>query len=53
MTSKLITAVVTTGVYHGKNTFHPVDLDARGGVVLCGKARNKVVGRRRNVPPCK
>jgi hypothetical protein len=44
---------VTIGIDPGKNTLHLVGLDARGGIVLREKvARDRVVARLANVPPC-
>ena len=44
---------LTIGIDPGKNTFHLIGLDARGGIVLREKvARHRVVGRLANVPPC-
>jgi len=44
---------VTLGVDPGKNTFHLIGLDARGEIVLREKvARDKVVTRLSNIPPC-
>jgi len=44
---------VTIGIDPGKNTFHLIGLDARGGIVLREKlARDRVVSRLANLPPC-
>ena len=53
MPRKSNTAVVTFGIDPGKNTLHPVGLDARGGIVLRDKvARVRILSRLANVPPC-
>jgi hypothetical protein len=46
-------APVTIGIDPGKNTFHLIGLDARGGIVLREKvARDRVVARLSNMAPC-
>src|SRR4029453_14547059 len=53
MARKSNATAVTLGVDPGKNTFHLIGLDARGGVVLREKvARDRLVSRLANVPPC-
>src|SRR5262245_29947407 len=53
MPRKSNAAAVTIGIDPGKNTFHLIGLDARGGIVLREKvARSRVVARLVNVPPC-
>ena len=48
-----VSAAVTIGIDPGKNTFHLIGLDARGGIVLREKvARNRVLARLANVPSC-
>ena len=46
-------AVAAIGIDPGKNTFHLIGFDARGGIVLREKvARDQVVARLANMPPC-
>jgi transposase len=53
MPRKPNTTAVTIGIDPGKNTLHLIGLDARGAIVLREKvARDKVVARLVNVPPC-
>jgi len=53
MARKSNATAVTLGVDPGKNTFHLIGLDARGAIVLREKvARDRVVARLANVPPC-
>ena len=53
MPSKLNAVAVSIGIDPGKNTFHLIGLDARGGIVLREKvARSRVVARLVNVPRC-
>jgi hypothetical protein len=53
MARKSNATAVTLGVDPGKNTFHLIGLDARGEIVLREKvARDRVVARLANVPPC-
>jgi transposase len=45
--------IATIGIDPGKNTMHLVGLDTGGAIVLREKvARDKVVARLANVPPC-
>lgn len=47
------TTIMTIGIDPGKNTLHLIGLDARGAIVLREKvARDRVVARLANVPPC-
>jgi transposase len=53
MSRKTNTAAVTIGIDPGKNTLHLIGLDARGATVLREKvARDRIVARLANVPPC-
>ena len=53
MSRKTNTAAVTIGIDPGKNTLHLIGLDARGAIVLREKvARDRIVARLANVPPC-
>jgi transposase len=47
------TAIAVIGIDIGKNSFHVVGHDARGGIVLRQKwSRGQVEGRLANIPPC-
>ena len=53
MPRKSNATAVTIGIDPGKNTFHLIGLDAQGGIVLREKvARDRIVARLANVPPC-
>lgn len=53
MSRKSNAAIVTIGIDPGKNTLHLIGLDARGEIVLREKvARDRIVARLANVPPC-
>jgi transposase len=53
MPRKSKATAVTIGIDPGKNTFHLIGLDAQGGIVLREKvARDRIVARLANVPPC-
>ena len=53
MSRKSNAVIVTIGIDPGKNTLHLIGLDARGEIVLREKvARDRVVARLANVPPC-
>jgi transposase len=47
------TALAVIGIDIGKNSFHVVGHDARGGIVLRQKwSRGRVEARLANIPPC-
>jgi len=53
MSRKPTSTIATIGIDPGKNTMHLVGLDTGGAIVLREKvARDKVVARLANVPPC-
>ena len=53
MAETLKTAVATVGIDIGKNSFHIVDLDWRGAIVLRQRwLRGQVESRLANVPSC-
>jgi transposase len=53
MPRKSKATAVTIGIDPGKNTLHLIGLDAQGGIVLREKvARDRIVARLANVPPC-
>jgi hypothetical protein len=46
-------AVATIGIDIGKNTFHLIDLDKMGAIVLRQKlSRSQIDARLANMPPC-
>src|ERR1700688_4411751 len=53
MSNKSNSTVATMGIDIGKNSFHVVGFDQRGGIVLRQKwSRGQVEGRLANMPPC-
>ena len=53
MSRKPTSTIATIGIDPGKNTMHLIGLDTGGAIVLREKvARDKVVARLANVPPC-
>jgi transposase len=53
MSQTLNSAMAVIGIDIGKNSFHVVDHDARGAIVLRQKwSRGQVEARLANVPPC-
>jgi transposase len=53
MSRKSNAAIATIGIDPGKNTLHLIGLDARGEIVLRERvARDRIVARLSNVPPC-
>ena len=53
MSQKLNSAIAVIGIDIGKNSFHMVGHDQRGGIVLRQKwSRGQVETRLANLPPC-
>ena len=53
MSQKLNAAIAVAGIDIGKNSFHIVGQDWRGGIVLRQKwSRGQVEARLANTPPC-
>jgi transposase len=53
MSPSLNSAVAVIGIDIGKNSFHVVDLDDRGAIVLRQKwSRGQIEARLANMPPC-
>ena len=49
----MASAIAFIGIDIGKNSFHVVDLDARGAIALRQKwSRGQVEARLANMPPC-
>ena len=53
MSGKHSSVIAAIGIDIGKNSFHVIGLDGRGGVVLRQKwSRSQVEARLANMPPC-